>query len=219
MAAPVKGVPVASTCPMCVKEGTLRLLSTVINIPYFGDGLETMLSCDNCGFRHADFMITTQKDPLRVSFRADNQEALRVRVIRSNSGTIRIPELGFTAEPTPMSESFVSNVEGVLARAKEILLTARNLNLEDAKAVALIDDYLATWQRLSDAAEPFTLIIDDPWGNSAIVSENVVKERLTDEEVAQLQTGTIVIDADDARQAAEAEASSDPAADDENRLA
>jgi zinc finger protein len=197
LARPMKSVAVHTACPMCHKVGTLTVLSTTIDVPYFGEGLESTLRCDACGFRHADFMILAQKEPWRLEFRAREIDDLSVRVIRSNSGTIRIPELGFTAEPTPLSESYVSNVEGVLDRAKDILLTALSFHGEDPEKAALLHQYLSTWEDCASGREPFTLIIDDPFGNSAIVSERVEKRALTEDEIAQLKTGYIILDKED----------------------
>lgn len=179
---------------MCRVTGGLTLLTTSVNVPYFGDALESTLRCGSCGFRHADFMILGQKEPARLTFRAKDASALRVRVIRSNSGTIRIPELGFTAEPSPLSESYVSNVEGVLERAKDILLTAHDWHKEDAEKVALLRHYLDTYSKLVAGELPFTIIIDDPYGNSAIVSEEVERRALTEEELSVLKTGMTVVD-------------------------
>lgn len=199
----MKEVHVQSPCPMCHQPGGVHLLSVTVNVPYFGDGLETTLRCDACGFRHADFMILTQKDPLRLTYHAKDEAALSTRVIRSNSGTIRIPEIGFLAEPTPLSESYVSNVEGVLERARDILLTAMEFHKEDPAKKALLDDYLGRLDRFMAGREAFTLIIDDPWGNSAIVHEDVEKRPLSADEVAQLKTGTIVFDKDEMAELAE----------------
>lgn len=179
---------------MCREAGHLSLATTPVDVPYFGDALETTLRCEACGFRHADFMILSQKEPLRLVFESRDAEDLNVRVIRSNSGTIRIPQLGFTAEPTPLSESFVSNVEGVLDRAKTILLTALEWHREDPEKAALLGTYLATYEALVNGEAPFTLVIEDPLGNSAIVSERVSREALTPDEVAQLKTGMVVLD-------------------------
>lgn len=193
----MKTVAVDSPCPMCKETGTLTMLSTTVNIAYFGDGLESTLRCTACGFRHADFMILGQKDPLRLEFRSQDEADLQVRVIRSNSGTIRIPELGFLAEPTPLSESFVSNVEGVLERAKDILLTAVEFFGEDPEKLALLHEYIARYEELVAGRLPFTLVIDDPLGNSAIVSDRVERRPLTEEEVAHLKTGMIILDKED----------------------
>jgi len=179
---------------MCRETGGLTLLSTQVNIPYFGDALESTLRCEACGFRHADFMILGEKEPVRLTLRAKDESALRVRVIRSNSGTIRIPEIGFTAEPSHLSESYVSNVEGVLERAKDILLTAHDWHKEDPEKVLLLRQYFETYERMVTGQQPFTLIIDDPFGNSAIVSDDVERRPLTEAEVAELKTGLTVVD-------------------------
>lgn len=184
---------------MCQHTGQLTLLTTQVNVPHFGDALESTMRCDACGFRHADFMILGQKEPLRLTLHAKDVSALQVRVIRSNSGTVRIPELGFTAEPSALSESYVSNVEGVLERAKKILLTAMDWNQEDPAKVSLLVHYLETHARMVAGEQPFTLVIDDPYGNSAIVAEDVERRGLSEEEVATLKTGMTVVDLADTK--------------------
>jgi len=193
----MKFVHIDSPCPMCRVTGGLSMLTTSLDVPYFGEGLETTLHCENCGFRHADFMILGQKEPLRVTFRAQNEQDLSVRVIRSNSGTMRIPELGFLAEPTPLSDSYVSNVEGVLERAKDVLLTAVEFHGDEAEKGKLLEHYLSNWEQMHNGRMPFTIEIDDPFGNSAIVSDRVEKRALTEDEVALLKTGYVVLDKSD----------------------
>jgi zinc finger protein len=39
-----------------------------------------------------------------------------------------------------------------------------------------------------------TVIIEDPMGNSAIISENATSRKITDEEAALLKTGMIVFE-------------------------
>jgi zinc finger protein len=192
-----KPVPVSTPCPMCRAVGQLTMLSTTVNVPYFGDGLETMLRCGACGFRHADFMILGQKEPMRLAFRVGSEQDLTVRVIRSNSGTVRIPELGFTAEPSSLSESYVSNVEGVLDRAKDVLLTALEFHGEDPEKARLLQEYLMRYERMLVGALPFDLVIDDPFGNSAILSERVERRPLTPEEASALRTGLVILDRED----------------------
>jgi zinc finger protein len=179
---------------MCHASDTLTMLTTMVDVPYFGEAMESMLRCSACGFRHSDFMILGQKAPQRLTLQVKGLAALNTRVIRSNSGTIRIPELGFTAEPTPLSESFVSNVEGVLERAKDVLLTAVDWHKDDPLKTDLLTRYLVAYQRMASGDLPFILIIDDPYGNSAIVSEDVERRPLTEEELAALKTGMTILD-------------------------
>ena len=76
--------------------------------------------CD-CGFRHSDTILLTQKEPVRFTLQVTSIEDLDARVIRSSSGTIRIPELGVDIEPGFASESYISNVEGVLDRIEGVV--------------------------------------------------------------------------------------------------
>src|SRR3990170_4606625 len=96
---PVREVALESACPMCGAQ-PLLMRSLRLDIPYFGDALQTTVLCRECGFRHEDVIA---------------------RVVRSSSCTIRIPEVGAVMEPGPQSEAFISNVEGVLGRFRDIL--------------------------------------------------------------------------------------------------
>jgi len=164
------------------------------DVPHFGEALETLLRCGTCGFRHVDFLIMQQKEPLRYELLVEGEADLRTRVIRSNSCTWRIPEVGFTAEPTPRSESFVSNVEGVLERAIAVFEMARRFNEDNPDAVAVADAGLAKLRGALEGREPLTLVMDDPFGNSAIVSERARKRQLTQAEVDHLETGLVILD-------------------------
>ena len=77
-----------------------------------------------CGFRHSDTILLTQKEPVRYTLAVETIDDLDARVIRSSSGTIRVPELGVDIEPGFASESYISNVEGVLDRIEGIVCFA-----------------------------------------------------------------------------------------------
>lgn len=189
-------IPLDSPCPAC-RTHALVMRTVSHDVPHFGEALETLLQCHGCGFRHVDFLITEQREPLRYTFRVTSEEDLRVRVIRSNSGTIRVPEVGFLAEPTPGSESFVSNVEGVIERVIAIFRMAREFHQDNPEAVAVADAGLARLNAAKEGRAELTLEIDDPFGNSAIVSDRAERRALTEEEVASLHTGLIIIDKED----------------------
>jgi zinc finger protein len=92
------------------------------------------------------------------------------------SGTVRIPELGVEIEPGPACDGFVTNVEGVLDRIENVvkgaLLWAEGGERENAGRL------LELIARARAGTLPFTLILDDPRGNSAIVSEKAHKKPL-----------------------------------------
>ena len=151
--------------------------------------------CD-CSFRFADTMILTQKEPVHYEITIETIEDLNARVIRSTSGTIRIPELGIDVEPGMISDSYVTNIEGILDRIQNVVITASKWVKDDEEKYALSLDIL---KKLNDAKmgkQKLTIIIEDPLGNSAIISDKAVSKTLTTEESKDLKTGMIIFDVD-----------------------
>jgi len=175
-------------CPQC--GGGLRLTALEMDIPHFGPALLATIQCGGCSFRHTDTILTRQGEPSRFTLAVTAREHRDARVIRSQSGTLRIPELGASQEPGPQSESFLTNVEGVLWRFRDIVESAVALGADAAEAGAV----LARIDRLIAGAEPFTLIVEDPTGNSAIVHRDAERVKLAPEEAAALRQGAMIID-------------------------
>ncbi len=178
-----------STCPLCKKELVTNWVQE--NIPFFGEVLLVTSLCE-CGFRYSDTLILAQRKPVRYELKIKNKEDLNARVVRSTSGTIRIPELGVEIEPGPASEAFVSNIEGVLERVEEIL---QNVMLwKEEEKTARAEQLLSTIEKIKTGEYRVTVIIEDPLGNSAIISENAMKRELTEQEAVRLKTGMVVFE-------------------------
>jgi zinc finger protein len=178
-----------STCPLCNKE----LLTNWVpdNIPFFGEVMHITSICE-CGFRYSDTLILAQRKPVRYELKIKNQADLDARVVRSTSGTIRIPELGVDIEPGPASESFVSNIEGVLERIEEILGMVTRWGEKEKTERAM--ELLSILEKIKAGEYEITVIIEDPLGNSAIIAENATKKELTAEEASHLKTGMIIFE-------------------------
>lgn len=161
------------------------------NIPYFGDILEISMFCA-CGFKFADTIILSQKEPLRHCKRVCSEHDLWARVIRSTSGTIRIPEWGVEIEPGPASEAYITNVEGVIERIQRVVGMARRWSETDEERDKA-DALLCTMQEARDGKPDFTIVIEDPQGNSAVIGDGVEVTKLTDEEAQGLPAGMYVI--------------------------
>jgi zinc finger protein len=164
---------VPGRCPYCERE--IQYLYQTENIPYFSDILIVTGRCE-CGYRHADTLILAGGEPARWEFRVEGPEDLNARVVRSASGTVRIPELGVEIDPGPACEGFVSNVEGVLERIDDVLAGVLTWAEGEER-----ENALALRTRIGLAREgslPFTLSIEDPTGNSAIVSEKARKTEI-----------------------------------------
>ncbi|MDD1719197.1 MAG: ZPR1 zinc finger domain-containing protein [Methanoregulaceae archaeon] len=158
-------------CPVCNTE--IEFLYQTENIPFFSDIVIISASCPDCGFRYVDTQVLTDRDPARWEFEVLGTEDLSVRVVRSMRAIVIIPELGVRIDPGPACEGFVTNVEGVIARVERVVDGVIACEAEEEK-----DSAAAFKERVASVRSgelPITLIIEDPSGNSAIVSERAIK--------------------------------------------
>ncbi|AFK22592.1 ZPR1 zinc finger domain-containing protein [Pyrococcus sp. ST04] len=182
-------------CPICGGKGTLKVIQFIHKIPYFGEVMESTLICERCGYKSADIMILEEREPRLYEVKVEEEKDLFTRVVRSKSGTIELEELGIKIEPGPAAEGFVSNIEGVLERAKDVLLMARDFKEQenDEEAVKRIDELLNYIEEVKEGKKPLTVRIMDPFGNSALIGDKVKSRRLTKEEIKKLSTGPYII--------------------------
>ncbi len=141
-------------------------------------------------------MILSSKEPMRYEMPVETSEDLDARVIRSTSGTIRIPEMGVTIEPGSVSESYVTNIEGVLHRVRDVLATASRWVQGDEEKSSRSEELLCMIEEVIQGKRKITVIVEDPLGNSAIISKKAKATRLSEEEAEKLNTGMIVFDVD-----------------------
>lgn len=174
-------------CPACGIEGVAKSIMKELDIPHFGKVLETTIQCPNCGFRHSDVIALEQNDPAKYVIEI-NKNNLSVRVVRSQSATVMIPEVGVKVEPGPKSEGYVTNIEGILIRFEDAVKKALNL-FDDAQSQENAKRTLKQIEELKKGNGTATLIMLDPFGQSNIVSEKVEVSEIPEEELKELKTG------------------------------
>ena len=163
-------------CPFCSKQ-TLTLAEDEIDIPFFGLCHVFSMSCSSCGYRKADVEADEQKDPTKCEFIVNGDEDLKVRVVRSSEGTITIGKLG-SIEPGEAAEGFISNIEGVLERFKKVVehhkLSPEMMDEASEEEIAAHEQAREILKKLNKVlmgSDKITISIDDPTGNSAIISD------------------------------------------------
>lgn len=182
-----------TTCPLCHEELIINWQGD--EIPYFGEVMHITAACD-CSFRFADTLILSQKEPMRYELLVEDIEDLNSRVVRSTSGSIRIPELGIDVEPGSVSDSYVTNIEGVLDRILKVVITATKWSESDGDEERYTRglEVQKALEEVIEGQRPITVIVEDPFGNSAIISDKVKSCVLSPEEAGCLKTGMIVFD-------------------------
>ena len=174
-------------CPACGVDGIATSMMKEIEIPHFGKVLETTIQCKKCGFKHSDVISLEQNEPAKYTLEI-SKDTLSVRVVRSQSATVTIPELGVKVEPGPKSEGYVTNVEGILTRFEAAVIKAMNL-FDDEQSQTNAKNTLAEIRELIKGNGTATLIIDDPFGQSNIVSGDVKISEIPEDELKNLKTG------------------------------
>ena len=174
-------------CPACSIEGVAKSIMKEIEIPHFGKVMETTIQCPSCGFKHSDIIALEQNDPAKYVLEI-NKNNLSIRVVRSQSATVIIPEIGVKVEPGPKSEGYVTNVEGILTRFESAVKKALNL-FDDDESQKNAKKTLYEIQELKKGNGTATLIILDPFGQSNIVSDAVEISEIPEEELNDLKTG------------------------------
>lgn len=140
-----------------------------MDIPYFGEMMETTILCDSCGYRHSEVFALEEKGPVRYEMTVSAVEDMSVRVVRSSKSTIEVPELGVKITPGQEAEGFVSNVEGVLERIADVLRSMKSL--DHGKKAAKANELLKRIDGIKMGEEKIHLVITDPTGISAIISD------------------------------------------------
>uniref|UniRef100_A0A2I3RN75 Zinc finger protein 259 n=1 Tax=Pan troglodytes TaxID=9598 RepID=A0A2I3RN75_PANTR len=159
---------IESLCMNCYCNGMTRLLLT--KIPFFREIIVSSFSCEHCGWNNTEIQSAgrIQDQGVRYTLSVRALEDMNREVVKTDSAATRIPELDFEI-PAFSQKGALTTVEGLITRAISGLeqdQPARRAN-KDATAER-IDEFIVKLKELKQVASPFTLIIDDPSGNSFV---------------------------------------------------
>jgi zinc finger protein len=185
-------------CPGCT-VGTISISTEETNIPHFGKVVVSTMKCLDCGYRSSDVLPVESRTPKRFTVQIKNSDDLVIRVIRSSSSSIIIPEIGVRIDPGSVNEGYITNVEGVLVKIISILsqilrdLYAYPSHYEDTEVrINRTKDLMSRLERITSGKmkddDILTFKLEDPNGNSAIVSDvaDITQEELSDQEIMDL---------------------------------
>ena len=162
-------------CPVCGQKA-LVLTERMMEVPYFGKTSFFSMTCSNCKFHKADVECLDKKEPCRYTFEITKEDDMKVRVVKSSEATVKIPHIT-TIIPGPASIGYISNIEGIFNRVKHEIEFARD-TAEEEEDKKKAKNLLKKITRIMWGQESQKLIIEDPSGNSAIISDKAVVEKL-----------------------------------------
>nr|CAG4640886.1 EOG090X06TU [Eulimnadia texana] len=159
---------IESLCVNCGENGITRLLLT--KIPFYKEIILMSFECEHCGLRNNEIQSGGRIQDRGVKFevRIQNSRDLNRQVIRSDTTTVTIPELEFEI-PAQSQKGEITTVEGILDRSiaglEQDQPVRRALDPEGAEK---IDEFVQKLKNLRALDTPFTLVLDDPAGNSFV---------------------------------------------------
>lgn len=166
---PVMALP--TRCPACETE--ILNKSLLINIPYFKECLLMCSACDSCGFKSIEVKSAGAISPFgsRTTLRVTDPSDLSRDVLKSDSCTLEIPELGLKLEAGTLGGVYTT-LEGLLRMLYDELKRHSIFWLGDGSAseeqhtrwTTLLSDL----QEMCEGGRRCTVIIDDPLDASFI---------------------------------------------------
>ena len=184
------------------------MIAHVEEIPYFGEHTQVTVMCHSCGWRQTDFIPAEGKKAGAWSIVIRSTDILSARVIRSSSCTVKVHELDLEVAPGSNATGYVSNIEGVLNRFKDIIqMVLRDMESEvsmlksaqpiDAEALNQSVESVSRLHEMlhriesagQDGVEPLTVELLDPHGLSVILHDDAAERELSDDELLLLPVG------------------------------
>src|SRR3990167_7308316 len=163
-------------CGFC-GESKATLKEEELDIPHFGRVFVLSMDCEACGYRKADVEPAEAKEPCRYTLEVTSDADLNIKIIKSAEGTVKIPRV-ITIESGPASEGYITNVEGLLEKVKSMIQSAADAEDDDPAAKTKGKNLIKKLNKALVGREPLKIIIEDPSGHSAIISDKAQKGKM-----------------------------------------
>lgn len=158
-----------SMCMRCGETGKTRFM--LHKIPFFRELILASFICEECGERNNEvtFGGEIQLQGSIFNLYLTCGKDLDRQIIKSDSASIKIKEIDFEIPPLTQKGE-INTIEGILRTASKNLQHGQPLRMIDSPEIA--QKVGAVISKLNDMADgtflPFTLLLDDPAGNSFI---------------------------------------------------
>jgi len=159
---------IQSLCMNCGEDGTTSFLLTTI--PHFREIIISSFECPACGFKNNSIQFggAIQAQGIHIECEVKNAEDMNRQVVKSDNATVKVPELELEIPPETQ-QGTLNTVEGVIRAVAEGLEQMQPVRrVQVPEQAAAIDAYIAKLNEYAEGKHHFTLILDDPTGNSHI---------------------------------------------------
>jgi len=157
-----------TNCPECNAPATTNMKMT--NIPFFKEVVIMATVCDACGNKTNEVKSGAgiEKMGKKITLKVEDPSDLNRDILKSETCSIAISELEFEMGGMALGGRFTT-VEGLLENMQEQIEKNSIWGAGDATAPDVQDrmaQFKEKFNLIKSGEEPFTLILDDPAGNS-----------------------------------------------------
>ncbi|KAI9032730.1 ZPR1 zinc-finger domain-containing protein [Phycomyces nitens] len=163
-----KPAEIESMCMRCHENGTTRMLFT--KIPHFKEIIIMAFECPHCGFRNNELQSagSFSEKGHTVTLQVNGKNDLDRQLVKSDYASVKFEELDLEI-PANNRRGLLTTVEGLLGNAIDDLAQGQAVRKHtNEELYNQIEAIVKRLEGYKDGQEKFTLIIDDPSGNSYI---------------------------------------------------
>ncbi|KAL5238137.1 hypothetical protein ACI65C_005547 [Semiaphis heraclei] len=166
-------VQFSDPCPNC--QSICETNMKVTDIPYFKQVVIMATTCEECGYRTNEVKPGggVEKQGLQITVKVSSPEDLNRDILKSETCSLRIPQLDFEAGALSLSGRFTT-IEGLLTSLYEQLKdTATAFYSGDSQSggvIAKTEIFLEKLNNIKACKMPVDIILIDPAGNSYVQS-------------------------------------------------
>lgn len=165
-------------CPGCLKAASFNVQK--VNIPYFKEVFICAVVCTRCGYRTNDVKTGGEisDSGSRIWLEVKEPRDLQRDILKSETCLLKIPECQVEVQPGTMGGRFTT-VEGLLTQVRDDL-HGSIFDLDDkdgsggdsmpAEKKKTWQDFFARLDKAINAEITYTILLEDPLGNSYVQS-------------------------------------------------
>lgn len=159
-------------CYNCHKMGECRMVLT--NIPHFKEVVVMAFACNFCGFKTNEIKSggSISEKGKRIELKLTDPEDLNRSILKAESASVHFVELDFEISEGSMGGKFTT-IEGLITSLIEAFEGMFQFKIGDSsnekeEEKQKLQKFLDSLDALKKGKEGFTLVLDDPMGNSYI---------------------------------------------------
>lgn len=159
---------IPSNCSNC--SAPVECKMKLVDIPYFKEVILMSAVCEACGYKTVEVKAGGEiaEKGKRIILKIEDKEDLSRDILKSESCSVQIPEIELQLDSGTLGGKF-STVEGLLQNVHDELKEKSSFSRGDSvpgEKMKRFEEFLRKLQSCINLEMKYTLIMDDPLGNS-----------------------------------------------------